>query len=150
MFRSRWGAMIFSSGASAFTARSKRTWSLPLPVAPWATAVAPCFWATVHQVPRDQRTGERGGQRIDALVERVRLQRGEAEVLRELFLRVHHLDRDRAGVLRALGEGLRVASLAHVGVAADHVVAVVHRQDADQHRGIQASGVREDDLLLDS
>ncbi len=24
---------------------SNRTWSLPLPVQPWATVVAPCFWA---------------------------------------------------------------------------------------------------------
>ena len=45
MFRSRCGAMIFSSGASPFTARSKRTWSLPLPVAPCATASAPCLRA---------------------------------------------------------------------------------------------------------
>src|SRR5205814_2256364 len=28
-----------------FTARSNRTWSLPFPVAPWATAVAPCLRA---------------------------------------------------------------------------------------------------------
>ncbi len=45
MFRSRCGARIFSSGAIPFTARSKRTWSLPFPVAPWATAEAPCLRA---------------------------------------------------------------------------------------------------------
>jgi len=45
MFRSRCGARILRSGAMPLTARSKRTWSLPLPVAPCATAVAPCLRA---------------------------------------------------------------------------------------------------------
>ena len=34
MLHSRQGAIIASCGASAFTESSKRTWSLPLPVAP--------------------------------------------------------------------------------------------------------------------
>ena len=33
---SRTGAMILSSGASVVTVASMRTWSLPLPVQPWA------------------------------------------------------------------------------------------------------------------
>ncbi len=33
--------MTLSEGASAAKAISKRTWSFPLPVAPWATAEAP-------------------------------------------------------------------------------------------------------------
>ena len=37
----RAGAKIRRSGASERTPTSKRTWSLPLPVHPWATAVAP-------------------------------------------------------------------------------------------------------------
>lgn len=43
--RSRTGAMHFSSGASEVIETSKRTWSLPLPVQPWATVVAPNFLA---------------------------------------------------------------------------------------------------------
>ena len=39
--RSRTGAMHLSSGASEVMETSKRTWSLPLPVQPWATVVAP-------------------------------------------------------------------------------------------------------------
>ena len=40
----RMGVMSSSSGASARKATSKRTWSLPAPVEPWARAVAPsCF-----------------------------------------------------------------------------------------------------------
>src|ERR671922_310711 len=37
----RTGAITSRSGASARVETSKRTWSLPLPVQPWPTAVAP-------------------------------------------------------------------------------------------------------------
>ena len=40
MPQSRTGASTARSGASAATAVSNRTWSLPLPVQPWATAPA--------------------------------------------------------------------------------------------------------------
>ncbi len=39
--QTRAGAKMPRSGASARTPTSKRTWSLPLPVHPWATACAP-------------------------------------------------------------------------------------------------------------
>lgn len=38
---SRVGVMISISGASTWNVRSKRTWSLPAPVEPWATQSAP-------------------------------------------------------------------------------------------------------------
>ena len=37
----RTGAMIFISGSSAITVDSIRTWSLPLPVQPWAIVSQP-------------------------------------------------------------------------------------------------------------
>ena len=37
--------MHFRSGAREEMPASNRTWSLPLPVQPWATVVAPCFLA---------------------------------------------------------------------------------------------------------
>ncbi len=37
----RTGAMSSRSGANAMADTSKRTWSLPLPVQPWATPSAP-------------------------------------------------------------------------------------------------------------
>ncbi len=40
------GAMIVKLGSSAIAVTSNRTWSLPLPVAPWAIASAPTSWAT--------------------------------------------------------------------------------------------------------
>ena len=42
----RTGATTSRSGARARVATSKRTWSLPLPVQPWATASAPWARAT--------------------------------------------------------------------------------------------------------
>ncbi len=42
----RTGATTSRSGASARVATSKRTWSLPFPVQPWATASAPWRRAT--------------------------------------------------------------------------------------------------------
>src|SRR3954451_643016 len=38
----RTGAIVSRSGASARVDTSNRTWSLPFPVQPWATASAPC------------------------------------------------------------------------------------------------------------
>src|ERR1700730_17531404 len=46
MPHSRTGATTVSSGARAAVATSNRTWSLPLPVHPWAIAVAPSRRAT--------------------------------------------------------------------------------------------------------
>ena len=45
MSQVRQGAMIFMWGARDLMVSSKRTWSLPLPVAPWQMAVAPSFRA---------------------------------------------------------------------------------------------------------
>ena len=39
--QSRMGPITFKFGARAATPNSMRTWSLPLPVQPWATAKAP-------------------------------------------------------------------------------------------------------------
>ena len=37
--------MIFMFGSRAITVDSIRTWSLPLPVQPWAIVSQPAFWA---------------------------------------------------------------------------------------------------------
>ena len=42
----RTGPRISSVGSRALHSSSKRTWSLPLPVQPWAMATAPSVWAT--------------------------------------------------------------------------------------------------------
>ena len=73
----RTGASTSRSGASARRRHSKRTWSLPLPVQPCATASAPCSRGGAHEVPRDDRPRQRGHERVLALVERVGPQRGQ-------------------------------------------------------------------------
>ena len=85
--QSRTGARVTRSGASAAVATSKRTWSLPLPVQPWATASAPCSRATSTCL-RDQRAREGRDQRVAPLVERAGPQHRQAELLRELALAV--------------------------------------------------------------
>ena len=45
MPQTRTGAMTSRSGLSARVDTSKRTWSFPFPVHPWATASAPCSFA---------------------------------------------------------------------------------------------------------
>src|SRR4051812_48571755 len=75
------------------------------------------------QVPRDEGPGERRRERIDALIERICLQRGEAEVACELVLRVHHLAGDGAGLAGAHCQVLLVLRLADIGVTSDDVVA---------------------------
>ena len=87
---------------------SKRTWSLPLPVQPWATVVAPNSRAACDQVLDDHRPGQRGHQRVAVHVERVGLQRGQAVVVGELVARVGHDGLDRAAGERALADGLHV------------------------------------------
>ena len=45
------GAKTRTSGASAARPASNRTWSLPLPVQPWATMLAPVSSATLARWP---------------------------------------------------------------------------------------------------
>ena len=47
---SRQGAMTFTSGSKNMAPSSKRTWSLPFPVAPWEMASAPVSF-TVFIMP---------------------------------------------------------------------------------------------------
>ena len=52
------GRCTFRSGPRFAMPTSKRTWSLPLPVQPWATVVAP-MRGGLDEVPDDHRPGER-------------------------------------------------------------------------------------------
>ena len=94
--QARTGAMTFSSGASVAIVASMRTWSLPLPVQPWAIVSQPVWRAYVDRELGDQRAAERGEQRVAAAVERVGLDRRHDEVARELLARVDDVALDRA------------------------------------------------------
>ena len=65
----RTGAITSRSGASARVDTSKRTWSLPLPVQPWATASAPCAFAARDEVLHDHGPRQRRHQRVAVLVQ---------------------------------------------------------------------------------
>src|SRR6478752_296642 len=141
MPQSRTGASTARSGASAATAVSNRTWSLPLPVQPWATAVA----GNRHQMPPDQRPRERGYQRVAAFVERARLQYRQHVVGGELLARVDHLDVAGAGGERAGGDRLGVDALADVDQQGDHVGVVLVGQPAQGDRCVEAAGIGKND-----
>ena len=94
---------------------SKRTWSLPLPVQPWATAWAPCVAGRLHQVLHDDRAGQGRHQRVAALVHGVGLEGGQHEVLGELLAGVDDDGVDRAGGAGPLADDVPVvAGLADV------------------------------------
>ena len=95
----RIGAMTSSPGSRAWTATSKRTWSLPLPVQPWATASAPFARGDLDEQLGDERPGERGGQRVGALVQRVGLEVRPDEVGHEALARIHDVRAGRAGAI---------------------------------------------------
>ena len=91
----RTGAITFSSGASVAIVASMRTWSLPLPVQPWAIVSQPRRGVLDGELG-DQRPAERGEQRIAAAVERVGLDRRRDVVARELLARVDDVALERA------------------------------------------------------
>ena len=68
MPHTRAGAKISRSGARARVPTSKRTWSLPLPVQPCATAVGPVATGLGHQMAHDHRARQRGDEGVLALV----------------------------------------------------------------------------------
>jgi len=100
-----------------------------------------------HEVAGDDGPRERRGEGVDVLVERVGVQRGGHEVVRELLLGVHHDDLGRA-VLPGPRDGVLqvVQGLAHVHQDADDVDALVLAQPVDHDAGVEAAGVSEDRL----
>ncbi len=148
MPESRTGASTLRSGASAPMPTSNRTWSLPLPVQPWATIEAPWYLRGGDEVLDDQRPGERGDQRVAVHVERVGLQRRQAELVGELVAHVGDDRLDGAAVQRALADDVHVlAALADVAGDGDHLGAGLLGDPADGHGGVQPTGVGEDDTL---
>ena len=78
----------------------------------------------VDQQLGDQRASEGRRQRVFTLVERVRLEGGEHEVVEEVLLRVDHLDLDGAGLIAARASTLDVRQVAEVHRQAVHLVTV--------------------------
>src|SRR5690606_23324689 len=102
----------------------------------------------LHQVLGDDGAGDRRDVRVGVHVQRVRLEGGHAVLVGELVAGVGDVGLDGAAVQGALADDLEVLSaLAHVDRAGDDVGAGGVVDPADGHRGVEAAGVGEDDLL---
>ncbi len=147
MCHSRQGAMIFSFGLSAMTVSSKRTWSLPLPVAPCATASAPSSSAISTMLLGDQRPGEAGAQQVLALVDRAGHHRRVDVVGDELLAQIFDVELAGAGRQRLRLQPGQLLFLAQVGAEADHLAAVVLDEPRHDARGVQPARVGEHDFV---
>ena len=148
MPHSRTGAMISRSGASARVDTSKRTWSLPLPVQPWATASASWVRAAATRCLTMTGRDSADTKRVSPLVHGVGLERGDAEVAGELLPGVDHDGVDGTGGQRPLAHGVEVAALADVAGHGDDLGVELLDHPADGHRGVEASAVGEHHSLL--
>ena len=137
----RAGAMVSRSGARARVDTSKRTWSLPLPVQPWATASAPCWRAAATRcltmTGRD--SDEISGYLPSYLALACRA--GRHEVAGELLPAVDDDRLDRAGGQGPAADGVPVAALADVGGHGDHLDAELLDHPAHRHRRVQPAAV---------
>ena len=95
----------------------------------------------------DQGPGDGSAQEIGPLIEGVGPEHGPDEVPDELFLEVLDIDLVGAG-----GPGLRrhlrqFLALAQVGGKGHHRALILLLQPLENHRGVQAAGVGQDDFL---
>ena len=127
---------------------SNRTWSLPLPVQPWATVVGAVLLGGGDEVLDDRRPGEGGDQRVAVHVEGVGLDRREAVLVGELVLGVRDLGLDGTAGERALADDVQVlAALADVDGDGDDLGARLLGDPADGDGGVQTARVGEYDAL---
>ena len=142
----RQGRSPRSPGARAAAVSSKRTWSLPLPVAPCATAFAPSVWAISIM-----RLAMRGRamlvpRKILPLVERPGLDHREDEIARELLAQIIDLAAARAGPERLRLQAVEFLRLAHIRAKRDHLRLVRFLQPTEDDRRVQPARIRDDDF----
>ena len=120
---------------------SIRTWSLPLPVQPWAIVSQPARARVLDGELGDQRPGERREQRIAAAVERVRLDRRQHVVALRTPRVASATDRvDGAEVARLADDHVPVlAGLAEVDGQRDDLGPVALLDPVQHHRGVEAA-----------
>ena len=94
---------------------SKRTWSLPLPVAPWAMASAPVSRGDLDQAFGDQRPGDRGAEQIDALVKGIGAEHRKDEIADEFLADILDIDLADAQHLGLAPRRLQFLALAEIG-----------------------------------
>ncbi len=106
--------------------------------------VAPGLACLLHGELRDQRAAERREQRVAAAVQRVRLDRGQHVVARELLLRVHDEAVERAQAQRLVAHDVEVLSgLAEVHRQRHDLGAVLVLDPLQHHGGVEPAGIQQ-------
>ncbi len=95
----------------------------------------------------DQRPGEGRAQEIPGLIGGVGTQHGKDEVADELLAEIDDVHRARPSPERLLPDGDQLLGLAEVGRVGDDLGAVGLLEPGQDDRGVEAAGVRQDDLL---
>ena len=93
----------------------------------------------------DQRPGDRGAEQIGALVQRIGAEHRQHVVAHELFAQVLDEDLRRAHQLGLFARRLELLALAQVGGEGHHLAAVAVLQPAQDDRGVEPAGVRQND-----
>jgi hypothetical protein len=100
----------------------------------------------LDQALGDQWTGNGSTQQVLPLIHGVGAEHGEHEVAHELLAQVVDVDLlDTHGLGLGTG-GLHLFSLADIGSEGHHLAVIGVLQPAGDHRGIQSSGIGQDDL----
>ena len=97
----------------------------------------------------DQRARDAGAEEILALVNRAGLDHREDEVRGEFLLEIIDVDFGCAGLHRFFVEAFEFLLLADVGAEGDHLRVVFFLDPGQQHRGVEAAGVCENDFHID-
>jgi hypothetical protein len=124
--------MTSNSGASAAAVSSKRTWSLPLPVGPVATASAFSSSRDIDHALGDQGTRDRSAEIVLPLVNRSRLEHRENEVARELLAQIVDVALARAGAQRLVFEAVEFLLLADIRAKGDNLRGIGFLQPGEQ------------------
>ena len=100
-----------------------------------------------HLVLRDERPGDAGAQQVILLVNRMRPQHGEAELLGEFLAEVFDDDLIRAGFVGLIFDALELIALAQLGRESNEFHAgIAVLKPGKNDAGIQPAAVGEDDL----
>src|SRR5665213_3628515 len=100
-----------------------------------------------NEMADDQRPTERRDEGVLAFIERVRLQCGQREVLRQLRSPIDDDRLDRSRGERTLLHGDEVGLLPDVDRYGDHVIAALLVQPSDCNRRIESARIRKHDAL---
>ena len=118
-----------------------------LPCGPVRDGGRPLHRGEIHERLRHQRTRERGGKRVLALVERAGLQGREHEAAREGVAHVEHMGADRPGRQRPLAHLVQLAALTEVERDGNDLGAERLGQPRDGHRRVEPARVGQNDAF---